>query len=47
MTSDDNEEIAGLKTYLAKEFKTKHLENLRYFLGNKITRSQHIIFISQ
>ena len=38
VTSDDNEEMLGLKVYLTKEFEIKDLRSLRYFLGIEVAR---------
>ncbi|XP_038994318.1 uncharacterized mitochondrial protein AtMg00810-like [Hibiscus syriacus] len=44
---DDLVEIEKLKTLLAKEFETKDLGNLRYFLGMEVARSREGIVINQ
>lgn len=40
-------EIEELRDYLAKEFKMKDLEALKYFLGIEVSRSKHGLFLSQ
>ena len=37
----------SLRKYLADEFEIKGLESLKYFLGIKVARLRHGIFISQ
>ena len=46
ITSDDTEEIKGLKIRLQAEFKVKDLDTLKYFLGMEIARSKQGIFIT-
>ena len=40
ITSKNLEEIGELKPYLAKEFKIKDLDSLRYFLWIEVARSK-------
>ena len=47
ITGDDNEEIIKLQEHLTKEFEMKNLGGLKYFLGIKVARSKHGIFLSQ
>ena len=47
ITSDDVEEIRGLKERLGKAFEVKDLGQLRYFLGIEIARSSKGIILSQ
>ncbi|XP_039060658.1 uncharacterized mitochondrial protein AtMg00810-like [Hibiscus syriacus] len=47
ITGDDLVEIKKLKTLLAKEFETKDLGTLRYFLGMEVARSREGIVINQ
>ena len=47
VTSDDQEEIYGLKSLLAKEFEIKDLGNLWYFLGTEVARSKEGILVTQ
>jgi hypothetical protein len=47
VTRDDFAGIANLKQQLVKEFEIKDLGKLKYFLGIKVARSKHGIFISQ
>lgn len=46
LTGDDIEEVTLLEEHLAAEFEMKNLGQLRYFLGNKVTRSAHKIYIT-
>ena len=39
--------ISSLKSFLQSKFHTKDLEMLRYFLGIKVMRSKHEIFLFQ
>ena len=43
----DSKGISSLKSFLQSQFHTKDLEMLRYFLGIKVMRSKHGIFLSQ
>lgn len=47
VTRNDQDEISSLQQYLASEFEMKQLENLKYFLGIKVARSKHGIFLCQ
>lgn len=47
ITGDDNKEMDGLKQQLFSKFEMKDLEDLRYFLGIEVRRSEEEIFISQ
>ncbi|KAL9252702.1 Retrovirus-related Pol polyprotein from transposon RE1-like protein, partial [Drosera capensis] len=47
ITGDDYEGIVRLKQYLHKQFQTKDLGRLRYFLGIEVARTLKDIFISQ
>ncbi|XP_042026885.1 uncharacterized mitochondrial protein AtMg00810-like [Salvia splendens] len=47
ITGDDNEEIQSLRENLVKEFAMKDLGALKYFLGIKVLRSRHGIFLRQ
>ncbi|KAL9264448.1 Retrovirus-related Pol polyprotein from transposon RE1-like protein, partial [Drosera capensis] len=47
ITGDDSEGIVRLKQYLHKQFQTKDLGRLRYFLGIEVARTLQDIFISQ
>ncbi|XP_038999480.1 uncharacterized mitochondrial protein AtMg00810-like [Hibiscus syriacus] len=47
ITGDDSVEIERLKKLLAREFGTKDLINLRYFLGMKVARSKEGIMFNQ
>ena len=47
VTENDMEEISRLQRKLAIEFEMKNLEGLKYFLGIKVSKSMHGIFISQ
>ena len=47
LTGDDFEELEKLKDLLAGEFEIKDLGQLRYFLGNEVTRSKRGIVVSQ
>ncbi|XP_024026593.1 uncharacterized protein LOC112093079 [Morus notabilis] len=47
LTGDNKDELFKLKTLLAKEFETKDLGNLKYFLGMEVTRSRNEISVSQ
>ena len=46
LTSDYKEELSGMKKHLAKEFESKDLGYLRYFLGMEVARSKIGIFVS-
>ena len=43
---DDTKEIKVIKNWLQAKFKVKDLGTLKYFLGMKIARSKHSIFIT-
>ncbi|KAE8656802.1 ATP-dependent zinc metalloprotease FTSH 3 [Hibiscus syriacus] len=47
LTGDDEEEICNLKKLLNKEFETKDLGKLRYFLGMEVARSKEGLVINQ
>jgi len=47
VTGNDQDEISSLQQYLASEFEMKQLGNLKYFLGIKVSRSKHGIFLCQ
>ena len=47
VTGNDEREKHDVKRRLAKEFKIKELEKLKYFLGIKVTYSTQGIFITQ
>ncbi|KAE8683346.1 putative protein phosphatase 2C 12 [Hibiscus syriacus] len=47
LTRDDEEEICNLKKLLNKEFETKDLGKLRYFLGMEMARSKEGLVINQ
>ncbi|CAL2234808.1 unnamed protein product [Prunus armeniaca] len=47
VTGDDQAEMQNLQKYLASEFEMKSLGDLKYFLGIKVARSKHDIFLSQ
>ncbi|KAE8665999.1 CBS domain-containing protein CBSCBSPB3 [Hibiscus syriacus] len=47
ITGSDIEEIEKLKMNLAKEFETKDLGSMRYFLGMKVARSEEGLVINQ
>ncbi|KAL5840582.1 hypothetical protein ACOSQ4_013190 [Xanthoceras sorbifolium] len=47
LTGNCEEEIRTLKKYLATEFETKDLGDLRYFLGMEVARSRKGISVSQ
>jgi hypothetical protein len=47
LSGNNDEEIQKLRKYLADEFEIKGLESLKYFLGIKVARLRHGIFISQ
>ncbi|KAE8716080.1 Detected protein of unknown function [Hibiscus syriacus] len=47
LTGDDEEEICNLKKLLNKEFETKDLGKLRYFLGMEVTKSKEGLVINQ
>ena len=47
MTRNDPDKILSLQRHLASKFDMKQLEDLKYFLGIKVTRSKHGIFLSQ
>ncbi|CAL2240949.1 unnamed protein product [Prunus armeniaca] len=47
VTGDDQAEMQNLQKYLASEFEMKSLDDLKYFLGIKVARSKHNIFLSQ
>ncbi|KAH9753974.1 hypothetical protein KPL71_015272 [Citrus sinensis] len=47
LTGNDRDEIERLKMLLTKEFETKDLGSLKYFLGIEVARSRKGIFLSQ
>ena len=47
ITESDSTGISSLKSFLHGQFHTKDLGMLRYFLGVKVMRSKHEIFLSQ
>ena len=47
LTGNHEEEIKGLKDFLAKEFEVKDLGILKYFVGMEVARSKNGISISQ
>lgn len=47
LTSDGPNEMKAFQGYLATKFKIKDLGKLKYFLGIKVVRSKHGIFLSQ
>ncbi|KAG8472686.1 hypothetical protein CXB51_034612 [Gossypium anomalum] len=47
LTGDDEEEISNLKKLLNREFETKDLGKLRYFLGMEVARSKEGLVINQ
>ncbi|KAL4290499.1 hypothetical protein GQ457_14G012450 [Hibiscus cannabinus] len=47
LTGDDEEEISCLKNLLNKEFETKDLGKLRYFLGMEVARLSKRLVINQ
>jgi Reverse transcriptase (RNA-dependent DNA polymerase) len=47
VTGSDQNGIDTLKAYLKTEFDIKDLDNLRYFLGIEIARSQKSLFLCQ
>ena len=47
VTGNDQDEMSSLQKYLASEFEMKQLGNLKYFLGIKVARSKHGIFLCQ
>lgn len=47
LTGDDEAELKKLKCILAKEFKTKYLGPLKYFLGIEVAKSKRGITIAQ
>ena len=47
ITGSDSKGISSLKSFLQSQFHTKDLEMLRYFLGIKVMRSKHGIFLFQ
>ena len=47
LTGDYEDELIKLKTLLAKEFETKDLGSLKYFLGMEVARSRKGISVSQ
>lgn len=42
-----DKKIQRLNLSLAREFKIEDLGSLKYFLGNKVARSRHKIFLPQ
>ena len=46
ITENDMTGISSLKSFLNGQFHTKDLEMLKYFLGIKVMRSKHEIFLS-
>ena len=47
ITGDDQEEIKRLKGCLSKEFEVKDLDNLKYFLGIEVARTEKGISLFQ
>ena len=47
ITMSDSKGISSLKSFLQSQFYTKDLGMLRYFLGIKVMRSKHGIFLFQ
>ena len=47
INGSDSEGISSLKLFLQSQFHTKDLGMLKYFLGIKVMRSKHRIFLSQ
>ncbi|KAK8593972.1 hypothetical protein V6N12_046045 [Hibiscus sabdariffa] len=47
LTGDDESEISYLKSLLNREFETKDLSKLRYFLGMEVARSKEGLVINQ
>jgi len=47
ITRNDTKEIDSLKKYLQKQFQTKNLGSLKYFLGIEVARSKKGILLSQ
>ena len=47
ITGSDSIGISSLKSFLQGQFHTKDLGILRYFLGVKVMRSEHGIFLSK
>jgi len=47
VTGNDPNEILSLERHLASEFDMKQLGDLKYFLGIKVARSKHGIFLSK
>jgi len=47
LTGDDLEELASLKSFLAKEFEVKDLGFLKYFLGMEVAKTRKGISVSQ
>ena len=47
ITGSDSKCISSLKFFFQSQFHTKDLGMLRYFLGIKVMRSKHEIFLSQ
>ena len=46
ITGDFDEELQGIRIYLAQEFEIKELGNLRYFLGMEVARSKDGIAVT-
>ena len=47
LTRNDVEEMKMIKLKLAKEFKIKDLDSLRFFFGIEVARSKKGIYVSQ
>ena len=47
ITGDNLAKLERLKNFVAKEFETKDLGTLRYFVGMEFTISKEGIFVSQ
>ena len=47
VTGNDPNEILSLQRHLTSKFDMKQLGDLKYFLGIKVSRSKHGIFLSQ
>ncbi|XP_020424481.1 uncharacterized protein LOC109950330 [Prunus persica] len=47
VTGNDQAEMQNLQKYLASEFETKSLGDLKYFLGIEVARSKHVSAVSQ